>query len=57
MTQAEAKKSVKGWRKWAAKVRRRWSPDSPMYQLAERLEREAEERLTNHTASEQGEGC
>lgn len=57
MTTEEAKKSYKEWHRWAANVRRRWLPDSPMYQLAERMEREAKERLTNCKASEQGEGC
>lgn len=57
MTQSEAKKSLKEWRRWAATVRSRWLPDSPMYRLADRMEREAEQRLTNCIASEQGEGC
>ena len=52
----EAEKSVKKWRRWAANVRRRWSPDSPMHQLADRLEREAEQRLTDRAASAQLRG-
>lgn len=43
MTKEE--KSYKRWHRWAANVRRRWLPDSPMYQLAERMEQEAKQRL------------
>ena len=43
----EAEKSYKRWHRWAACVRRRWLPDSPMYQLAERMLREAEQRKSS----------
>lgn len=45
MTQTEAEKSYKKWKRWAATVRGRWLPNSPMYLLAERLEQEAKQRL------------
>lgn len=55
MTVTEAKKSVKKWRRWASRVRRRWRADSPMIELADRLVREAEQRLQElQTEKEQG---
>ena len=56
MTLIEAQKSAQRWRRWAASVRSRWQPDSPMAALAARLEQEAEQRLIDLAASEQGEG-
>ena len=53
MSQIEAEKSVKRWRRWAANVRRRWLPDSPMYRLAERMLHEAEQRLADLKISDQ----
>lgn len=45
MTEIEAKASLIRWRRWAAGVRSRWEPDSPMARLAKRRELEAELRL------------
>lgn len=45
MTIAEAEKSVKRWKRWAARVQDRWLPDSPMVKLADRMVQTAERRL------------
>ena len=46
MTITQAEKSVKRWKRWAACVRSRWMPDSPMIELADRMVQDAEKRLT-----------
>ena len=45
MTESEARKALRRWRSWAARVNRRWSADSPMVDLAHRRVLEAELRL------------
>ena len=45
MTLIEAQRSVKKWKRWAATVRGRWLPDSPMVELADRMVQVAERRL------------
>jgi len=45
MTVTEAYKSLRRWRSWATRVEHRWSPDSPMVNLARRRVLEAELRL------------
>lgn len=45
MTVKEAEASLKRWHRWAACVRSRWQPDSPMARLAQRRVLQAELRL------------
>lgn len=56
MTEKEAKASLKRWQRWAACVRSRWEPDSPMADLARRRVLEAELRVLEAQAQEKSRG-
>lgn len=52
MTKKEARRSLILWKAWATRIKKRWTPDSPLADLAHRRVLEAELRYREIAAAE-----